>query len=140
MIFWKLKQILRNSRNCSDQKLKMCFEGVFECFLPIFNLRIIILGLFSTFSTSGSGTRVQGSNFKSHSYIPNCISDCSVRRSELNGVNIFRIRPFYHKLRLKTVQKCQKYGVLNRKVNFSHLFLDITSQFFHTIICESCSF
>ena len=38
------------------------------------------------------------------------------------------------------MQKCQKYGVLNRKVNFSHLFLDITSQFFHTIIYESCSF
>ena len=38
------------------------------------------------------------------------------------------------------MQKCQKYGVLDRKINFSHLFLDITSQFFHTIIYESCSF
>ena len=140
ILFSYLKQILRNPRNCSDQKLKMSSEGLFECFLSIFDLENTILGLFPGVFKSRFGYRGPGSNFKSHSYILNCISDCSARRAESIGANIFRIRPSYHKLRLKTVQKCQKYGVLNRKVNFSHLFLDITSQFFHTIICKSCSF
>ena len=36
----------------------MCFEGVFECFLPMFDLENTILGLFPEFSSPG---RVQGS-------------------------------------------------------------------------------
>ena len=86
----------------------MRFEGVFECFLPIFDLENTILGLFPGVFKSRFGYRVWGSNFKSHSYILNCISYCSVRWAESIGANIFRIRPSYHRLRLKTVQKCQK--------------------------------
>ena len=115
-------------------------KGLFECFLFIFDLENTILGLFPGVFKPRFGYRVRGSNFKSHSNILKPISDCSVRWAELNGTNIFPIGPSYHKLRLKTVQKCQKYGVLDRKAYFFHLFLRITSQFFHIIIYESCSF
>ena len=67
----------------------MRFEGVFECFLSIFDLENMILGLFPTFSTSDPGTGVRGSNFKSHSNIPKPISHCSVRRAESNGTIFF---------------------------------------------------
>ena len=66
-------------------------ERLFECFLFIFDLENTILGLFPTFSTSDPGTGVRGSNFKSQSDTPKLISDCSVRRAESIGANIFRI-------------------------------------------------
>ena len=131
IFFDVLKQILRNPRNCSDQKLKMRFEGVFECFLPIFDLENTILGLFPGVFKSRFGYRVRGSNFKSHSYIPNCISYCSVRGAESIGANIFQIWPSYHKLRLKTVQKCQKAWVVEEKAKFTYIVVCITSQYFH---------
>ena len=118
----------------------MRFEGVFECFLPIFDLENTILGLFPGVFKSRSGTRVRGSNFKSQPDIPNCISYCSARWAESNGANIFRIWPSYHKLRLKTVQKRPKNGIFDRKVSCSHLCLGCTSQFFHIIIFKFSSF
>ena len=139
-----LKQILCNIRRSQGRGRTRGLKCVLKGYLSVFYLystwRTRFWGFFPEFSSPGSGIRVRGSNFKSHSNIPKPISDCSVRRAESIGTNIFQTRPFYHKLRLKTVQKCQKYGVLDRKVNFSHLFLDITSQFFHTIICTFCSF
>ena len=83
-----------------------CFEGVFECFIPIFDLKIMISRLFIRYFQ----LLVRGSIFKTHPDTPKPISDCSVRWVEPRGANIFRTWPFYRKLQLKT-QKCQNHDL-----------------------------
>ena len=92
-----LKQNLCNSRRSQGRgrtrDSKFDFEGVFECFLPIFDLGNTILGLFLGVSKSRFGYRGPGVKFqKSSRHPPKPISDCSARRAESTGANIFRIR------------------------------------------------
>ena len=136
-----LKQVLRNPRNCPDQRYQIRFWKGIWVFSTYIRPGERDFGAFSRsfqvqVRTPGSG----GSNFKSPRWHPETYIRVLSSMSWVEWCNIFQIWSSYHKLQLKTVQKCQKYGVLDRKVNFSHLFLDITSQLFHTIIYESCSF
>ena len=86
--FKTLSAILETVRT---RGFKFVFEGVSECFLPIFNLKNTILGLISdVFKSRGSGTGVRGSKFKSHPDTPKPISDAQALRAESVAEKIFR--------------------------------------------------
>ena len=115
-----LKQILCNIRRSQGRDRTRGLKYVLKGYLSVFYLystwRTWFWGFFPSFQVqvrvSGSG----GSNFKSHFDTSKPIPGCSVQWAESNGANIFQIRPFYHKLRLKTVQKCQKAWIVGENV------------------------